>query len=193
VTDALLPMVVATGNPHKLRELRQLLADLPVRLIGPADLPPAQQFEGAEETGTTFEANADLKAIHAARTSGLHAIADDSGLQVDALDGRPGVHSARYAGEDADDLANNEKLIAEARAHGLERPVARFRCVVSVAAPDGSILARGHGACEGVLVEQAQGDGGFGYDPHFYVESLGATFAEITATQPICAQSSTRC
>lgn len=187
MTAVRLQMVVATGNPHKLAELRQLLAELPVDLVGPSELPPERQFEGAEETGTTFEANADLKAIHAARVSGLYALADDSGLEVDALDGRPGVHSARYAGEQATDReadrANNAKLVAEARDHGLERPAARFRCVISVAAPDGSVVARGHGACEGVLLEEARGKGGFGYDPHFYVESLGATFAQITPEQ----------
>jgi XTP/dITP diphosphohydrolase len=178
-----LRMVVATGNRHKLVELRHLLAELPVEILGPDDLPDGVSFEGAEETGDTFEANADIKAIHAARATGLPAIADDSGLEVDALDGRPGVRSARYAGEDAADGDNNAKLIAEARAAGLDRPLARFRCVISLAAPDGRVLARGRGHCEGVLIEEARGTSGFGYDPHFYAPSLGATFAEITPDQ----------
>ncbi len=182
-----LDVVIATGKAHKLAELRTLLADLPVRLLAPSELAPEQQFEGAEETGTTFRANADLKAAHAARASGLVAIADDSGLEIDALDGRPGVHSARYAGVDgprADvDRANNGKLIAEARAAGLTRPVARFRCVVSVARPGGAILCRGDGSCEGVLIEEPRGQSGFGYDPHFLVPSLGKTFAEVSAAE----------
>lgn len=177
--DAPLRLLVATGNRHKLAELRALLADLPVRLIGPGDLPRGAGFEGAEETGLTFEENADLKAVHAARATGMAAIADDSGLEVDALGGRPGVRSARYAGPEATDLANNRKLLAEAAAAGLVRPPARFRCVVSVAAPDGRVLARGRGSCEGVLVAEPRGAGGFGYDPHFFVKALGGTFAEV--------------
>ena len=93
--------VVATGNAHKMAELRTLLADLPVRLLSPDDLPAERQFEPAEETGATFRENADLKALHAARIAGIPACADDSGLEVDALDGRPGVRSARYAGAGA--------------------------------------------------------------------------------------------
>ena len=180
VTDA----VIATGNAHKLVELRALLVDLPLRLHAPSDLPAERQFEGADETGTTFVANADLKAIHAARASGMLAIADDSGLEIDALGGRPGVRSARYAGVDDDaDAANSAKLIAEARTAGLHEPLARFRCVVSIARPDGTILCRGDGACEGVLINEARGDSGFGYDPHFFVPELGKTFAEVTSAE----------
>jgi len=179
--------VLATGNPHKLVELRTLLDGLPLRLHAPSELPPERRFEGAEETGSTFRANADLKAAHAARASGMHAIADDSGLEIDALDGRPGVRSARYAGVDgprADvDRANNAKLIGEARAAGLVEPLARFRCVVSVARPDGTVLCRGEGFCEGVLISEARGGGGFGYDPHFLVPALGKTFAEVAAAE----------
>jgi XTP/dITP diphosphohydrolase len=175
----MIDIVVATGNPHKLRELRTLLADLPVRLLAPSDLPEQQRFEGAEETGDTFEANADLKAIHAARATGRHALADDSGLEVGALDGRPGVRSARYAGDDSDDGANNRKLAREVREAGLHQPAARFRCVISVAAPSGEVVARGEGASEGVFVLEPRGGGGFGYDPHFLVPALGRTFAEI--------------
>ncbi len=179
----MIPVVLATGNPHKLVELRSLLDGLPLALLGPGDLSPDQSFDGAEETGDTFAANADLKAAHAARATGCHAIADDSGLEIDALDGRPGVNSARYAGEHGDDLANNAKLIAEANELGLVRPLARFRCVVSLARPDGSILLRGEGACEGQLIEEARGGGGFGYDPHFLVPSLGKTFAEVSSAE----------
>lgn len=179
--------VIATGNPHKLVELRTLLDGLPLRLLAPSELPADRRFDGAEETGTTFRENADLKAAHAARASGMLAIADDSGLEIDALDGHPGVRSARYAEVDGPrpdvDRANNAKLIGEARAAGLHEPLARFRCVVSVARPDGTILCRGEGACEGVLIEEARGGGGFGYDPHFLVPSLGKTFAEVSAAE----------
>jgi XTP/dITP diphosphohydrolase len=187
VSSSVIDCVIATGNPHKLVELRALLADQPLRLLAPSDLPEDRRFEGAEETGTTFQANADLKAAHAARVSGMYAIADDSGLEIDALGGHPGVRSARYAGVDGDrsdvDRANNAKLIGEAREAGLHEPLARFRCVVSVARPDGTILCRGDGSCEGVLIEEARGGGGFGYDPHFLVPSLGKTFAEVTSAE----------
>lgn len=175
-------VVAATGNAHKLAEIRALLADLPVELLGQKELPPEMWFESPEETGTTFEANADLKAIHAAGETGMYALADDSGFEIDALDGRPGVRSARYAGDggaNGPDVANNVKLAAEAREAGLVEPVARFRCVVSLAAPNGSIVARGEGSCEGVFIQEARGGGGFGYDPHFLVPDLGQTFAEI--------------
>lgn len=179
----MIEVVIATGNPHKLVELRALLRDLPLRLVGASELPEGEHFEAAEETGTTFRANADLKAAHAARATGRHAIADDSGLEIPDLDGRPGVRSARYAGGDATDGDNNRKLISEAREAGLVQPLARFRCVVSFARPDGTIAARGEGHCEGVLIEEPRGGGGFGYDPHFLVPSLGETFAQIGSEQ----------
>jgi XTP/dITP diphosphohydrolase len=182
VTGARTALFVATGNRHKLAELRVLLGDLPVRLVGPDELPSGVDFDGAEETGSTFEENADLKAVHAARVTGMASIADDSGLEVDALQGRPGVRSARFAGPSATDAENNAKLVAEAAAAGLVRPVARFCCVVSVASPAGHVMARGRGACEGVLLAQPQGAGGFGYDPHFFVPELGGTFAEVAST-----------
>ena len=181
------PLVVATGNPHKLDELRTLLAGLPLRIVGLDQLPPKRRAEMPEETGETFEENADLKARHVARATGVWALADDSGFEVPALGDRPGVVSARYAGVGGErreiDLANNRKLVAEAREAGLfdgrEPPAARFRCVLSVAAPDGRILCRGRGACDGLLVEEARGTGGFGYDPHFLVPELARTFAEV--------------
>jgi len=185
------PLVVATGNPHKLDELRTLLGDLPLRIVGLDELPPKRRAEMPEETGATFEENADLKAVHVARTTGLWALADDSGFEVPALGDRPGVVSARYAGVAGTrrdvDLANNRKLVGEARAAGLfagldagrEPPAARFRCVLAVASPDDRILCRGRGAVLGLLVEEARGAGGFGYDPHFLVPALGRTFAEI--------------
>lgn len=178
-----LEIVLATGNRHKLSEMRTLLAGLPLVLLGPDDLPPERRFERAEETGTTFEANATLKAVHAAKSSGLHALADDSGLEVPALGGRPGVWSARYAGVGAGDLANNRKLVAEARAAGILDPLARFRCELVLAAPDGRTVATGSGSCEGVLIDEPRGRGGFGYDPHFLVPVLGRTFAELLPSE----------
>jgi XTP/dITP diphosphohydrolase len=176
-------VVAATSNVHKLAELRTLLEGTGIRLVGPADLPPARRFGFPEETGATFRENADLKALHAARASGMAALADDSGLEVPALGGRPGVYSARYAGEGAGDLANNRKLVGEARAAGLVRPVAVFRCVLSLASAEGVVVARGEGSCEGVLVEDPRGRGGFGYDPHFLVPSLDRTFAELLPSE----------
>ncbi len=175
-------VVVATGNRHKVTELRSLLGGV-LALLHPDDLPAGRRFQPAEETGATFEENADLKAAHAARASGMPALADDSGLEVDALDGRPGIRSARYAGLGAGDLANNRKLVAEAVAAGLRQPPARFRCVISLALPDGTIAARGRGSCDGVLIEEARGRGGFGYDPHFLVPELGRTFAELLPSE----------
>lgn len=182
-----LDIVVATGNRHKLDELRALLDGLPVRLLALPDLPPERRPTMPEETGATFEANADLKACHVAIAARGVALADDSGFEVPALGDRPGVVSARFAGVDgpreAVDVANNRKLVAEARAAGLFRagapPAARFRCVLTVAAADGRVVCRGRGACAGVLVEDARGTGGFGYDPHFLVPELSRTFAEI--------------
>ena len=187
-----LRLVVATGNPHKLDELRALLTDLPVRILGLDDLPPERRPEMPEETGTTFHENADLKAAHVARATRHYALADDSGFLVHGLDGcRPGVRSARYAGVDGDrrtvDLANNRKVIAEARERGIfdgrEPDSASFVCVLTVAAPDGRVVCWGEGVCDGVLVEEARGTGGFGYDPHFLVPDLGLTFAEMGAEE----------
>ncbi|MCE9636717.1 MAG: RdgB/HAM1 family non-canonical purine NTP pyrophosphatase [Planctomycetes bacterium] len=177
--------VVATANPHKLNELRAMLADLPLRLLGLRDL--ATRIEMPEETGATFQANADLKAIQVAQASGMWALADDSGFEVPALGDRPGVISARYSGatgtQEEIDIANNRKLVAEASGAGLfrgpEAPSARFRCVLSLAAPDGRVLCRGEGSCPGHLVEEARGSAGFGYDPHFLVPEFGRTFAEL--------------
>jgi XTP/dITP diphosphohydrolase len=181
-----LDVVVATGNAHKLAELRVLLDGLPLRLVGLPEL--GYPVRMPEETGATFEANADLKAQSIAAQTGLHALADDSGFEVRALEDRPGVISARYAGASGTqaeiDRANNAKLVAEARAGGLfadpsRPPAARFRCVLSVAAPGGAVLCRGSGSCDGILTEDARGTGGFGYDPYFLVPSLGRTFAEL--------------
>ena len=167
-------VVLASDNAGKLRELRALLAD--VELIPQGEL----GIEGAEETAVTFVENALLKARHAARESGLAAIADDSGLVVHALGGAPGVRSARYAGEPRSDTANNAKLIGALR--GARDRSAHFHCTLvflrSADDPDPVIVSR---AWHGVVVDQARGSNGFGYDPHFLVESRGCTAAELDA------------
>jgi XTP/dITP diphosphohydrolase len=171
-------VVLATGNRGKLRELRSLLEDFSLEVVPQSEL----GVGSVEETGTTFEENAVLKARHAARVTGLPAIADDSGLEVDALDGRPGVRSARYAGEDATDADNNARLLDEL-AGAAEPRTARYRCVIAyVASPDAEpLLARG--SWEGAIGREARGHGGFGYDPLFLVGDGRCTAAELPADE----------
>ncbi len=167
-------VVLASDNPGKLRELRTLLAD--VELIPQGQL----GIKSADETAATFVENALLKARHAARASGLAAIADDSGLVVHALGGAPGVRSARYAGEPTSDAANNAKLMAAL--HGVRDRSAHFHCTLvhlrSADDPDPIIVSR---TWRGVVVDESRGDNGFGYDPHFLIESQGCTAAELDA------------
>jgi XTP/dITP diphosphohydrolase len=176
--------VLASGNPGKLREFAQLLAGAGLELL------PQSAFgiEPPEETGTSFEANALLKARYAAERSGLAALADDSGLEVDLLGGRPGVCSARFAGPQADDTANNAKLLADLRARGAHfagnAVRARFRCViawVSNAADPEPRLASG--VWEGYLTDTPRGTGGFGYDPYFVDPLSSLTAAELPAAE----------
>jgi XTP/dITP diphosphohydrolase len=170
--------VLATGNAGKQRELAALLAPLGLEIL----LQTSLGIASAEETGTTFEANALLKARHAARESGLPALADDSGLEVDALDGRPGVWSARYAGPEATDAANNAKLLAELAGVPAARRTARYRCVIAFVrdADDASPLLA-QGAWEGMIGEHPQGTGGFGYDPLFWPRGMNLTAAQMEA------------
>jgi XTP/dITP diphosphohydrolase len=123
--------------------------------------------------------NAMKKAIQTAQALGLPALADDSGLEVDALDGRPGVWSARYAGEGASDPSNNMKLLEEMKGVEPERRTARFRCVMVAASPDGRTISA-EGSCEGMIAEEMSGEGGFGYDPLFFVPELGRTMAQLS-------------
>ena len=166
-------LVIATGNAGKAREFEKLLgAEYELVLQGELGI------EGAEETGTTFVENALLKARHAARESGLPALADDSGIEVDALDGRPGVYSARYAGEGASNEENVEKLLREMS--GQTNRSARFRCVlVWVQSADDEQPLIAEGAWEGSIAEARSGDGGFGYDPVFIDAESGSTAAEL--------------
>jgi XTP/dITP diphosphohydrolase len=171
-------VVLATGNAGKQRELAALLAPLGIELV----LQTTLGIKSAEEAGTTFEANALLKARHAAREAKLPALADDSGLEVDALNGRPGVWSARYAGPDATDEANNAKLLHDLAGVPNSRRAARYRCVIAFVrdAEDAAPLIA-EGEWEGSIGDAPQGTGGFGYDPLFWPQGLGRTAAQMEA------------
>jgi XTP/dITP diphosphohydrolase len=171
-------LVIASGNQGKLREFSALLAELPLTIE------PMPAGLEVEETGATFAENARIKAIAVARATGAWALADDSGLCVNALGGAPGVHSARYAGTDA---ARIERLLTEleqanAAAAQQGRPAdrsARFTAALAVADPAGTIVIEVEGHCPGQILEAARGAGGFGYDPVFYVPEAGLSFAEM--------------
>ena len=170
-------VVLATGNAGKVRELADLLGDFGLDVVAQTEL----GVESAEETGLTFIENAILKARHAALVTGLPAIADDSGLAVDVLGGAPGIYSARYAGLEASDQQNLEKLLATLKDVPDEQRIARFHCVLVYMrhAEDPTPLVC-HGSWEGQITRVAAGAGGFGYDPIFFVPSEGKTAAELT-------------
>ncbi|MEO1430223.1 MAG: RdgB/HAM1 family non-canonical purine NTP pyrophosphatase [Cyanobacteria bacterium J06632_19] len=163
-------LVVATSNPGKLKELQKYLADLNWDLV----LKP-QELE-IEETGDTFEKNARLKASEVAIATNSWAVADDSGLQVDALNGAPGVYSARYGANDSQRIARLLKELGNETNRG-----AQFACAIAVARPDGTIALESEGVCRGEILYQSMGDGGFGYDPIFYVPHLQLTFAQMSS------------
>jgi XTP/dITP diphosphohydrolase len=167
-------LVMATRNPGKTAEIRELLQGFPVEIKSLSDFGPIPEVE---EDGDTFDANAYKKASFTARVLGVPAIADDSGISVDALNGAPGVHSARYGGENASDEDRRNKLLTEM--HGRTHRQAAFACVISLAVPSGPALTY-EGRCEGVLAEAPAGANGFGYDPIFYYPPLQKTFAELT-------------
>ncbi len=172
-------VVLATNNPGKVREIRTILAGLPFCLKTPAELGIRATVR---ETGRTFEENAVLKALTFAVLAGRPAIADDSGLEVPALGGAPGVHSARYAGEHATDGERVEKLLAELARPGVTDRRAVFRCVAALATPDGRVWTR-TGELWGEIAPEPRGEGGFGYDPVFLVPELGRTLAELPAAE----------
>ena len=169
-------VVFASRNRGKIREIRALLEDLPIVLRSLDDFPDAPEVE---EDGDTFLENALKKALAIARYTGCAAMADDSGLTVAALGGAPGVHSARYAGEGADDGRNIEKLLREMQDIPEKERGAAFRCVLVLCEPDGSCESF-EGAWEGRIAEKPDGDGGFGYDPVFYLPGLGKTVARLS-------------
>ncbi|MGD1858683.1 MAG: RdgB/HAM1 family non-canonical purine NTP pyrophosphatase [Leptolyngbyaceae cyanobacterium] len=165
-------VIVATGNPGKLQEMQVYLADLGWQLaLKPAEIE-------IEETGTTFLENARLKASEVAKLTGQWAIADDSGLMVDALDGAPGLYSARYAPTNAERIDRLLKELVET-----ENRAAQFVCAIALARPDGIIALETEGICQGAIATAPHGAGGFGYDPIFYVPAAAKTFAEMTRAE----------
>lgn len=167
---------MATRNKGKLREIVPLLAGLALDLCTIDEVAPDAELR---EDGVTFVENALAKARQAARATGLAAIADDSGLEVDALEGAPGVYSARYAGPGADDAKNNAKLLVALRGVPPARRGARFRCVAVFVDPAGGVEIVRDGACAGEILERPRGEDGFGYDPLFFVPAAGRTMAEL--------------
>jgi len=168
-------ILLATRNAGKIREIRRMTA------VGDwvwHGLDAFPDVPAAVEDGATFAENARHKALHYAQATGLYTLADDSGLEVDCLDGEPGVHSARYAGTPRDDAANNRKLVAALAGVPLERRTARFRCALALARP-GELLIETEGVVAGLIIDEPRGDNGFGYDPHFLIRALGRTTAEL--------------
>ena len=169
-------VLLASNNGHKIKEIKEILGDF----FDVVSLREAGVESDPEETGATFEENARIKAVAGMKASGMPCIADDSGLEVFALDGLPGVMSARYAGGHGDDSANNEKLLRELE-NASDRS-ARYVCVICMAFPNGhEIVARGE--CRGTILKETRGEGGFVYDPLFFFPQFGKTFAEITAEE----------
>ncbi len=172
-------IVLATRNEHKVREIRGILDGLAVELLSFLDLP---EVPDVVEDGETLEANAMKKAVEVARACGLPALADDTGLEVAALGGEPGVYSARYAGPACDPVANNAKLLRELAAAGDDDRRATFRCVITLATPH-RVVGTVEGATTGVITREPRGAGGFGYDPLFLPDGHERTYAEMSASE----------
>lgn len=166
-------IVLATGNAGKVAEIRALMAEFDVEVVPQTAL----GIEPADETGTTFVENALKKARHALAATGIASLADDSGLAVDALGGRPGVRSARYAGPDADDEANIARLLAEL--DDVDERDAAFHCAICLVLPDAAEPVIATGEWRGTILRERRGSGGFGYDPVFYDPALGKSAAEL--------------
>lgn len=165
-------VIVATGNPGKLHEMQTYLAELGWQLaLKPAEI-------DVEETGSTFLENARLKASEVAKATGQWAIADDSGLMVDALDGAPGLYTARYGRNDAERIG---RLLGELT--NTEDRTAQFVCAIALAQPDGTVVAQTEGVCRGEIAAEPRGEGGFGYDPVFWVPTAQKTFAEMSRSE----------
>ncbi len=174
-------IILASRNKKKIRELKKIIEegilsgpDEEVNILTPDDFP---ECEEVEEDGDTFEANAVKKAVYVSQCSGLTAVADDSGIMVDALNGAPGVYSARYAGDDSNDMANNRKLLDELKDVPDEKRTARFVCCIALES-DGEVKTF-RGTVEGMIGRENRGENGFGYDPLFYPEGHDRTFAEM--------------
>jgi len=169
-------LLLATNNKGKMREYKHMLKGLPFELVSPAEVGINAEVD---EVGESLEENARLKATTLARQSRLLTLADDSGLEVDALGGEPGRLSARYAGEGASDRDRVEYLLSRLKDVPKEERSARFRCVIAIATPDGEVELCS-GECPGVIALEPRGEEGFGYDPIFYLPELGKTMAELT-------------
>ncbi|WP_422472896.1 XTP/dITP diphosphatase [Endozoicomonas sp. ALB032] len=173
-------VVLASGNQGKLRELQQMLSGLDFKVLAQSEF----GIDSVEETGLTFIENALIKARNAAKISGLAAIADDSGIEVDALNGQPGIYSARFAGDDATDKANNQKLLQSLDGLPKERRTARFHSVlVYMRHAEDPTPVICHGSWEGYILESPAGNQGFGYDPLFYVPDYNCAAAELSREQ----------
>ncbi len=169
-------ILLATKNRGKIEEFGRLFEEFGHEVVSLLDL---GEIPSVEEDGATFEENAIKKAKGYAEATGMAALADDSGLEVDALGGAPGVYSARYAGPSATDADNNRKLLKALEGVPEPERTARFRCVLALYLPDGRLITA-HGTCEGLIALEPKGEGGFGYDPIFFVPSKGRTMAELS-------------
>lgn len=170
-------ILIATGNRGKFTEIAAELSGLGIDFLSLREFPAVPE---PEETGETFQENAVQKARYYARHLHQLTLADDSGLEVDALGGRPGVYSARYAGTPCNDRANNEKLVHELAGVPQAERTARFRCAMALVDPEGNVRAASEGVIEGLIIDEPRGQNGFGYDPHFFVPELGKTTAELS-------------
>lgn len=168
-------LLLASSNPGKIREYRLLLDNLGCQIV---TLPEQGITEVVTEQGDSYEENARMKAVAYAKLSRLITLADDSGLEVDALNGKPGVHSARFAGENATDADRVAKLLAMLNGVPRDNRTACFKCVIAIATPEGG-LDLCQGDCRGIITLEAKGENGFGYDPVFYLPELGKTMAEL--------------
>ncbi len=169
-------LLIASTNAGKVREVCSMLGDFPVELVSLSDL---VMIESPVEDADSFEGNARLKALYYARTTNLLTLADDSGLEVDALNGAPGIYSSRFAGLGSTDQDNNAKLISQLKNISSDKRTARFRCVIALANSE-QVLATATGSLEGFIVDEPAGENGFGYDPHFWLPELGLTVAQLS-------------
>lgn len=178
----MIQVVLASKNPKKKKELEALLADLTPQ-VSLFTLDEIGEIPDVDETGSTFLENASKKAREIALHTKRYALADDSGLCVDALGGKPGVYSARYAGEPSDSERNNGKLLDALKSTPQEKRTAHFVCVLALASPEGKIQLTAEGRCNGFILDHLQGEGGFGYDPLFFFPPLKKSFAQLTSEE----------
>ena len=172
-------ILLGSKNKGKIQEFQEAFQDSQIEILSLNDFPDCPD---APETGNSFEENASEKALFYQKFTGLPSLADDSGIEVDALDGAPGIYSARYAGEPANDHANNQKLLENLKGIPSEKRTGRFVCVLALA-KNGKIVQLSRGTAEGVVLEAPRGENGFGYDPLFFVPNLKKTMAELSITE----------